>query len=88
MRDVFSSKKISLVACLFPNAFTACACYSVRFTTVSRRSNRPALQPAVNGWLDRRFGDSKSLERVAMEQKKVMLMSVAPDLSWQPCLQK
>lgn len=75
MRDVFSSKKICPVACLFSSAFTACPCYSVRFTTVNRRSNRPALQRAANGWINRRVRDSKSLERVAMEQKMLKLLS-------------
>jgi hypothetical protein len=71
--DVFSSKKFSPVACRFSNAFTACARYSIRFTPVNRRSNLPALQRAANGWIDRRVGDSKSLERVAMEQKMLTL---------------
>ena len=70
---VFSSEKISQVACLFSNPLTTCAHYSVRFAPVDWRSSFPALQRTGNGWIDRCVGDFKSLERLAMEQKMLTL---------------
>lgn len=60
---------------VFFKRLTACVCYSVCFTSFYRRANCPALQRAVNAWIDWRIGDSKNLERVAMEQKMLMLLS-------------
>ncbi|MBJ2219770.1 MULTISPECIES: hypothetical protein [Pseudomonas] len=73
LRHVFSSEKISRVACIFSNPLTTCARYPLRFAPVDWRSSFAAVQRPGNSWIDRCVGDFKSLERLAMEQKMLTL---------------